>query len=158
MSKFLLSDEILVFLLGYALLYIIWEVFNKSPLLKVWKRGKKRSKLSLLSYSQVIKEIVLFETDFGVYIWCERESFLKLWNLVLVMVKDYFICWCCYSLERVSWIMKPICDKEGKFLWKRNFSVKLCFAFKFMKSIAYWEAIKSSFLFRHFKFGKMRQK
>ena len=127
MSKFLPSDEILVFLLGYALLYIIWKVFNKIPLLKVWKRGKKRSKLSLLSYSQVIKERVFFEIDFGVYVWCERESSLKLWNLV--MVKYYFICWSCYSLEGVSWIMKPICDKEGKFLWKRNLVVKLCFAF-----------------------------
>ena len=132
MSKFLLSDDILVILLGYALilgyalLYIIWEVFNKSPLLKVWKRGKKRSKLSPLSYSQVIKERVYFEIDFGVYVW--KGFFPKSWNLVLVMVKDYFICWC-YTLEGVSWIMKSISDKEGKFLWKRNFSWKALFCF-----------------------------
>ena len=90
MSKFLISDEILVFLLGYALLYIIWEVFNKSPLLKAWKRGKKRSKLSSLSPLSSNKRESYFEIDFGVYV--ERESSLKLEKLFLVMVKDYFIC------------------------------------------------------------------
>ena len=76
MSKLLLGDDILVFLLGYALLYVIWEVFNKSPLLKVWKRGKKRSKLSSLSPLSSDKRESYFEIDFGVYV--ERESSLSL--------------------------------------------------------------------------------
>ena len=76
MSKFLLGDDILVFLLGYALLYVILEVFNKSPLLKVWKRGKKRSKLSSLSPLSSDKRESYFEEILE--FMCESESSLSL--------------------------------------------------------------------------------